>query len=54
MEEQQYQTYQKNDLDIRWERIRQALYLIEKDNSFYEFVLSVMDELLQWSDYKEY
>ena len=45
MEEQQYQTYQKNDLDIRWERIRQALYLIEKDNSFYEFVLSVMDEL---------
>lgn len=45
VEEQQYQTYQKNDLDIRWERIRQALYLIEKDNSFYEFVLSVMDEL---------
>ena len=45
VEEQQYQTYQKNDLDIRWERIQKALYLIEKDNSFYEFVLSVMDRL---------
>lgn len=43
--EQQYQAYKQHDLDVSWKRIQQTLYLIEKDTSFYEFVLSVMDEL---------
>ena len=36
---------EQHDLAASWKRIQQTLYLIEKDTSFYEFVLSVMDEL---------
>lgn len=36
---------EQHDLAASWKRIQRTLYLIEKDTSFYEFVLSVMDEL---------
>ncbi len=45
VEDLQYLSYDWNDLETSWERIQQVLYLVERDTSFYEFVLNVTDEL---------
>ncbi len=44
-ERRQYQAYEQDDLSECWKQISQALYFIETDNSFYEFVLGTADEL---------
>lgn len=45
VEDRRYQAYKQQDLDTSWARIQNALYLIEKDNSFYEFVLGIIDDV---------